>query len=116
MRAPTCWVWQALGADTSLEGRAELPHFPMSYHCCYPKTPFPCSYVPFPFDGMRGAGTAPQPGPRHRVQSSSFCLCLLLPSYFYPWQWAGAVLEPQPLVGLGVRAGAVLASRTLLGV
>lgn len=115
-RAPTCWVWQAPSADTSITGRAELPRFPMFHYCCYPKTPFPCSYTPFPFDGMRGPGTAPQPGPRHRVQSSSFCLCLLLPGYFYPWQWAGAVLELQPPVGLGVRAGAMLASWVLLEV
>lgn len=111
---PTRWDE---GTDVLGWGGVSTGHcFPMSHHCCYPKTPFLCSYSPFSFGGMRGPGTVPQPGPRHGVRSSSFCLCLLLPGYFYPRQWAGAVPEPQPPAGLGVRAGAVLARRAPLGV
>lgn len=35
----------------------------MPHHCYYPKNPFPCSYTPFPFDGMKALGTAPQAWP-----------------------------------------------------
>lgn len=59
-----CWVWQAPGADTPLEGRAaSFPHVPP---LLLPQTPLPLLIPPIPLRWDEGAGhsTPAWPSPR----------------------------------------------------
>lgn len=64
MRAPMCWVWQAPGADTPLEGRAaSFPHVPP---LLLPQPPLPLLIHPITLRWDEGAGhsTPAWPSPR----------------------------------------------------
>lgn len=113
MRAPTCHVWQAPSADTSLEGRAAS--FPRVPPLQLPQNPLSLLIHPIPLRWDEGSGhsTAAWPVPRGVRQ---LCLCLLLTGYFNPWNRAGVVPQPQTPVGLGARARAVLAGQAPLGI